>query len=410
MTHPLKARAATRRCLIQAVAVSLLLHLVVIGAASRFAPPPAERGEDFTITLDILKARPRMRPPAPPKPRVARLNPPRRPNRRQQRPTAPLRRLPNLKNRQARLNPVPDSDSPRLNLHKPSENRPQPAPRLNRRSRSDDRRSRADEAILPQSGMATPRSGRAARNRKSDAMQLTLNPGSNFHLDNSNQGPSSPTPPSGAGIGSARRGSDATANDSNLAATNPSGRMAAAFPHSGSARRAVNNAPDTADASDEPKPDESSRPGSSRRSGRRRDENERENSAPLPTPPASGFPTPEPTPAPRPTSTPAPKPVEFRERPEPKAPDVFRRARPRFTPSPDYPAEENHEGKTTLRLSINAKGDVVEAEIVTRSGSPVLDAKGARDVKRYWKYYPAQRGETAVASSVNAIVHWRVGN
>jgi protein TonB len=60
-----------------------------------------------------------------------------------------------------------------------------------------------------------------------------------------------------------------------------------------------------------------------------------------------------------------------------------------------------------LRLSIGTDGDVTGAEITGSSGSATLDAAAVRHVRRRWKFRPAQRGETAVLSTVPAVVNWK---
>ena len=376
----LQAHETTRRRLIQAVAASLLLHLVVIGTASRFQPLPAPSEETFSVTLDIPKAtRPQPKPTTPPKPRVAQLKPPHPLN-------APIkRRNPPFhvpKRRIARLNrPIAE---PAL-TKPPISNHSEPSKQVIRPISHRNQRSSTDEPAPSQAETHVPRSGRVLRGRRSDSMQLTLNPDGNSHLDSGEQGPLSPTAPSGAANGGSRHDGNSGSDESGLFDGSRSGRILAALPGDAGAQRRVNNASDSDDTGDSSKPDENPNSHGSRHSARRRDDSEHESSAPLPIPPASGFPAPEPTATPKPAPTVAAKPIEVRERPEAKVPDVFRRARIRSQAQPEYPASAraaNQEGNTMLRLSISAAGDVTDANIVGSSGSSALDEAAARGARR----------------------------
>ena len=57
------------------------------------------------------------------------------------------------------------------------------------------------------------------------------------------------------------------------------------------------------------------------------------------------------------------------------------------------------EGKVVLRVLVTPSGNAESIEIKTSSGSQRLDDSAMKTV-RNWKFVPAKRGETAVASSV----------
>ena len=71
-------------------------------------------------------------------------------------------------------------------------------------------------------------------------------------------------------------------------------------------------------------------------------------------------------------------------------------------PAPPYPPlarRMGEEGKVMLRVAVNALGSADSVEIKTSSGSNRLD-EAARKTVLNWKFIPAKRGETAVASWV----------
>ena len=71
-------------------------------------------------------------------------------------------------------------------------------------------------------------------------------------------------------------------------------------------------------------------------------------------------------------------------------------------PSPPYPTVSRRlreEGKVILRVSVTLTGTAASVEIKDSSGSERLDEAALRTV-RQWKFIPARRGDTPVASSV----------
>ena len=74
---------------------------------------------------------------------------------------------------------------------------------------------------------------------------------------------------------------------------------------------------------------------------------------------------------------------------------------------PPYPLlaqRQGLEGKVTLRLSILADGHVGKAEIVTSSGSAVLDSAASAWITAHWLYKPAlQNGQTVPSQATAAV-------
>lgn len=71
-------------------------------------------------------------------------------------------------------------------------------------------------------------------------------------------------------------------------------------------------------------------------------------------------------------------------------------------PAPPYPPlsrRMGEEGKVILRVQVSAEGLAEAAEIKTSSGSLRLDEAALRTVQR-WRFIPAKRGDSPVASSV----------
>jgi len=77
---------------------------------------------------------------------------------------------------------------------------------------------------------------------------------------------------------------------------------------------------------------------------------------------------------------------------------------------PDYPKlarARGWEGTTLLELSIDADGRVANARVLTSSGHEVLD-RAALAAVASWSFTPARRGDTPVASNVEAPIVWRL--
>lgn len=71
-------------------------------------------------------------------------------------------------------------------------------------------------------------------------------------------------------------------------------------------------------------------------------------------------------------------------------------------PAPAYPPlakRMGEEGKVVLRVQVTPQGNAESIEIKTSSGSQRLDDSALKTV-RSWKFIPAKRGDTPVASSV----------
>jgi protein TonB len=98
--------------------------------------------------------------------------------------------------------------------------------------------------------------------------------------------------------------------------------------------------------------------------------------------------------------------------PTPAPPPRFVAAAPRseLNERPEYPKlarARGWEGTTLLQLSIDAGGRVANARVLVSSGHEVLD-RAALDAVASWSFIPARRGDTAVASSVEAPIVWRL--
>lgn len=101
-------------------------------------------------------------------------------------------------------------------------------------------------------------------------------------------------------------------------------------------------------------------------------------------------------------------------RPAPPAEPTF--THPRFdadylkNPAPSYPAiarRMGEQGKVILRVAVSAHGTAEGVEIRTSSGSPRLDDAAVNTV-RHWKFLPARRGDTPVASSVLVPINFKL--
>lgn len=71
-------------------------------------------------------------------------------------------------------------------------------------------------------------------------------------------------------------------------------------------------------------------------------------------------------------------------------------------PKPEYPAiakSREWQGKVLLRVQVSTEGLSESVEVEKSSGHDMLDDAAMEAVKR-WRFIPAKRGETAIASSV----------
>jgi protein TonB len=106
-------------------------------------------------------------------------------------------------------------------------------------------------------------------------------------------------------------------------------------------------------------------------------------SAPQPTPPAAASPAPS-----------APTVEHFTE--------ANFKANYLSNPKPEYPSiakSRGWTGKVMLRVQVSPEGTATSIEVETSSGHEMLD-ESAIDAVKKWKFIPAKKGETAVASAV----------
>jgi protein TonB len=91
----------------------------------------------------------------------------------------------------------------------------------------------------------------------------------------------------------------------------------------------------------------------------------------------------------------------------------FTQARPLLAThsTPDYPPVSrrlSEQGTLRLRLSISAEGSVKDAMVEQSSGYPRLDDAAVQWVKGHWRYQPAMEGTRPVASTLSAIVTFKL--
>lgn len=80
---------------------------------------------------------------------------------------------------------------------------------------------------------------------------------------------------------------------------------------------------------------------------------------------------------------------------------------------PAYPTASirlGEEGATGLRLYISASGKVIEAQLVSSSGSDRLDNAAMAHAKRHWKFSPCTQGDKAVACWHQTKLVWQLEN
>ena len=79
-------------------------------------------------------------------------------------------------------------------------------------------------------------------------------------------------------------------------------------------------------------------------------------------------------------------------------------------PPPPYPAIARRmgaQGKVILRVAVSAHGTAEGVEVRTSSGSPRLDEAAANTV-RHWKFVPARRADSPVASWVLVPINFKL--
>ncbi|MDD5578523.1 MAG: energy transducer TonB [Methylobacter sp.] len=83
-----------------------------------------------------------------------------------------------------------------------------------------------------------------------------------------------------------------------------------------------------------------------------------------------------------------------------------------FNPKPKYPTVARNrgwEGKVLLKVRVSAEGHSDEVTLHTSSGHEALDESAIEAVKK-WRFIPAKRGETEVASSVIVPINFTLNN
>lgn len=84
----------------------------------------------------------------------------------------------------------------------------------------------------------------------------------------------------------------------------------------------------------------------------------------------------------------------------------------RWVTTNDYPSRalrEEQEGVTTVRLSVDASGNVTGCTVTGSSGSPLLDDATCKNMQRRARFNPATNGEgQPVAGSYSQSVRWQI--
>jgi protein TonB len=125
---------------------------------------------------------------------------------------------------------------------------------------------------------------------------------------------------------------------------------------------------------------------------------------PMPLPPKPVFvPTPAPVksaPAPVKAAPAAPKPQTFTQ--------ASVGANYGYNPKPKYPSVARSRGwvgKVILRVQVSADGEAQQVSVAQSSGHDILDDAAVAAVEG-WRFVPAKRGDTAVASTVNVPINF----
>jgi periplasmic protein TonB len=135
--------------------------------------------------------------------------------------------------------------------------------------------------------------------------------------------------------------------------------------------------------------------------------------------PVAKEPSPLPVTKPTPIATPTPPkaaPAVSQSRPAQSAPEKTTQASVganyASNPKPKYPSvarSRGWEGKVILRVRVSADGDSEGVTVVQSSGHDVLDEAAVNAVEG-WRFTPAKRGDTAVASTVNVPINFKLDN
>lgn len=118
-------------------------------------------------------------------------------------------------------------------------------------------------------------------------------------------------------------------------------------------------------------------------------------------------------PQPTTNSAAAPSPSAATEaKPAPAFTEANFRANYAHNPKPNYPAiarSRGWQGKVLLRVKVSAQGLSDDVTVEQSSGHEILDESAIEAVKR-WRFIPAQRGDTPVASSVIVPIDFKLRN
>ncbi|MEC4748526.1 energy transducer TonB [Methylomicrobium sp. Wu6] len=119
----------------------------------------------------------------------------------------------------------------------------------------------------------------------------------------------------------------------------------------------------------------------------------------------------EPETSPSPPAPPSP-PVKTAAAPAETFTEANFRANYGFNPKPEYPRlarNRGWEGKVLLKVQVSAEGFSDSVAIHRSSGHDILDESAVAAVEK-WKFIPAMRGSTAVASSVIVPIIFTLNN
>ncbi len=83
-----------------------------------------------------------------------------------------------------------------------------------------------------------------------------------------------------------------------------------------------------------------------------------------------------------------------------------------YNPKPKYPSiarSRGWEGKVVLRVRVSASGESEGVSVSQSSGHDILDDAAVAAVEG-WRFVPAKRGDTAVASTVQVPINFKLDN
>lgn len=132
--------------------------------------------------------------------------------------------------------------------------------------------------------------------------------------------------------------------------------------------------------------------------------------------PVAEKPAPPMPPAPAPVARPSPvKSAPAKAAPAPSKPQQEKftpasGANYGYNPKPKYPSiarSRGWEGKVVLNVRVSASGNVEGVSVSSSSGHDVLDDAAVAAVEG-WRFVPAKRGDTAVASTVHVPINFKL--